>query len=190
MPYALKNRTRSSKQITIMRSHPESPTRRRSPLTSSKKYHRKQRLTLLGHRMGRNVLDSVLNAGNLIGFGVGNFNGKFVLNGHYDLNGIEGVKTKIISEFRRGGNLGRVDLIKVFDDCDDAVCNLAGVDEGLRSTSSKILCVYPAMTTQSQEKITHPKDDIRRGKIETQAALEYVDISEGKAQPRYMYTRI
>ena len=81
--------------------------------------------------MGRNVLNGVLDAGNLIGLGVGNFNGKLILDGHNDLDGIQRIKAQIVSELGRGSDLGGVNLVKVLHDGDDAVGNLSGVDEGL-----------------------------------------------------------
>ena len=81
--------------------------------------------------MGRNVLNGVLDAGNLIGLGVGNFNGKLILDGHDDLDGIQRIKAQIVGELGRGSDLGGVNLVKVLHDGDDAVGNLSGVDEGL-----------------------------------------------------------
>ena len=101
---------------------------------------------LLGHGVGRNVLNGILDAGNLIGLGVGNFNGKLILDGHHDLDGIQRIKAQIVGELGRGGDLGGVDLVKVLHDGDDAVGNLGGVDEGL------IISTQPA--EQPREKIT------------------------------------
>lgn len=86
---------------------------------------------LLGHGVGRNVLNGILDAGNLIGLGVGNFNGKLILDGHNDLDGIQRIQTQIVGKLGRGGDLGGVDLVEVLHDGDDAIGNLGGVDEGL-----------------------------------------------------------
>ena len=90
-----------------------------------------QCFTLFGHGVGGNVLNGVVDAGNLISLGVGNFNGKLVLDGHHDLDGVQRIQAQIVGKLRRGGHLGRVDLVKVLYDGNDAVGNLGGVDEGL-----------------------------------------------------------
>lgn len=84
---------------------------------------------LLGHGMGRNVFNGVGNAGNLIGLSVGDLDGELILNGHDDLDGVEGVETKVVGELAGGANLGGFDLVKVFHDGDDTVGDLPGVNE-------------------------------------------------------------
>ena len=88
--------------------------------------------------MGGNVLNGVVDAGNLISLGVGNFNGKLILDGHHDLDGVQRIQAQIVGKLGRGGHLGRVDLVKVLYDGNDAVGNLGGVDEGLKISPPSI----------------------------------------------------
>jgi len=82
--------------------------------------------------VGGNVLNGVVDAGNLISLGVGNFNGKLILDGHHDLDGVQRIQAQIVGKLGRGGDLGGVDLVKVLYNGNDAVGNLSGVNEGLK----------------------------------------------------------
>ncbi len=81
--------------------------------------------------MSSHIFDGICHTGDPISFGIGNFNGKFILNGHYDLHGIEGVQSQIIGEFGRGGHFSWVDFVEIFDDGDDSFLHFGGVEEGL-----------------------------------------------------------
>ncbi len=81
--------------------------------------------------MSRNVFGGILNTHNLIRLRVGNLNGEFVLDGHDDFDGVEGVESEVFGECCGGCYLGRVDFVEVLDYGDDAVGDFRSVDEGL-----------------------------------------------------------
>jgi len=88
--------------------------------------------------VGGNVLHGILDTGNLIGLGVWNFNGKLILDGHNDLDGIQRIKAQIVGKLGPGGDFGGIDLVKVLNDGNDAIGDLGRVDKGLKiSPTSK-----------------------------------------------------
>ena len=81
--------------------------------------------------MSRNVFRGILNTHNLISLRIGNLNGEFILDGHDDLHGVEGVESEVIGECCGGCYLAGIDFVVVLDDGDDAVGDFRCVDEGL-----------------------------------------------------------
>jgi len=86
---------------------------------------------LFGHGMRRNILHGIPHAPNPVRLRIRNLHRKFILNGHDDLDGIQGIQTKIFAEFGSGADLGRVDFVKVFDDGEDSFLDFGGGEEGL-----------------------------------------------------------
>jgi hypothetical protein len=80
--------------------------------------------------MTGHIFHRITHTRNPIRLGIGNFNGKFIFNGHYHLYGIEGVQTKIFAKLGGGANFGWVDLVKVFNDGEDAFLDFGGGEEG------------------------------------------------------------
>mmetsp|Transcript_25617 Transcript_25617/g.102133 ORF Transcript_25617/g.102133 Transcript_25617/m.102133 type:complete len:259 (-) Transcript_25617:2-778(-) len=83
---------------------------------------------LLGLGMRHDVLDRVGDGEDLVGLGVGDFDGELLLNRHDELDGVERVEAEVLE--RDLGRHGRVvDLVVVLDHRHDAVGGLVLLDE-------------------------------------------------------------
>jgi len=60
---------------------------------------------LLGHRVLRQVVDSVLHRGDLVGVSVGDLDGKLLLERHDELDDVQGVEPEVLLEAGGGGDL-------------------------------------------------------------------------------------
>jgi hypothetical protein len=83
--------------------------------------------------MRSDVFDRFLDGRNLVSLGIGNLNGKFILNGHDNLDNIQRVQTQIISEFDCWVDLVGIDLIEILDDIDDTLCHVSGIQKSLKA---------------------------------------------------------
>lgn len=86
--------------------------------------------------MGGNVFNGIRDTGHLVGFLIGNFNGEFVLNSHDNFHDIQTIQSQVVGKLDGGIDLGRINLIKVFDDGNNAIQDFGGVQKGLFVVSS------------------------------------------------------
>lgn len=85
---------------------------------------------LLCLRMRGDEVNCRLDGIDLLCLIVGDLEAKFFLKGHDDLDGVQAVQSKVLLEMRIRRHLGGLDLLEVLDDGDDAVGDLALVEEG------------------------------------------------------------
>lgn len=78
-----------------------------------------------------NVINGLLDREDLIGLGIRDLNGEFILNAHDHLDCVEGVKTQILGKVGRRHHLGLVSLLKSTDHLEDP-----GLDVFLTHSSS------------------------------------------------------
>lgn len=87
--------------------------------------------SLLGHGVLGNVLDGVRDGLDLLGIVVRNVKDELLLEGHDNLNNIEGVEAEVVHEVGLGGDLGGINLLEVLDDLEDAGEDVLLVEEVL-----------------------------------------------------------
>lgn len=86
---------------------------------------------LLGHGVLGNVLDGIGDGLDLLGIVVGDIEDELLLEGHNNLNDIEGVETEVVDEVGLSGDLGGIDLLEVLDDLEDTGEDVLLVEEVL-----------------------------------------------------------
>lgn len=81
--------------------------------------------------MRRDVINSLDNGGNLVRLLVRDFNCEFIFNCHNYFDDIETVEPQILSKRNIRVNLGRVNLIEVLDNSDNAIGHFFGIEKSL-----------------------------------------------------------
>lgn len=107
-------------------SHPFSFSIRPSNLFPNRSIKR-----LVGIRLGKDVLNSLVNTVDSVGLLVGDLNAELLLNSHHNLNSIQGIQTKVVREVGRAVDLAGIgDLVKVLQEVDYPALNLLLVQTG------------------------------------------------------------